>query len=120
MVKTLQMNLMKKSPHLIILMAYLRKTYASWRKAHIAKIVTAVNGPVKGVRVNVFWSENLEARRSFFMADRNAYFWQHIKNLVRPSNFYMVECFEILKIAFSKIQDFLCGLKKSLKSSLKI
>ena len=49
---------------------------------------------MKGVRVNVFWSENLEAR-SFFMADRNAYFWQHIKNPVRPSNFYMVECFEM-------------------------
>ena len=49
MVESSQMNLIKKSPYLSILMAYLRKTYASRRKVHNAKIVTAVNSPILGM-----------------------------------------------------------------------
>ena len=57
MFETLQMNLMKKSPHLSILKAYLRKTYASRRKAQNTKIVTAVNSPVLRLSAWAFLAE---------------------------------------------------------------
>ena len=52
----------------------------------------------------------------FLQVDIHGYFPQHIKNRtqfgsIRLSNFYMVEYCENFKMAFSKILDFLRGLK---------